>query len=376
MEEFFSLEVLILALQVIFIIVTAVQLFFYLYFCLRVAAYRQKERPMNTPPVSVIIAARNEYDNLSMHLPLILDQDYPEFEVVVVNDGSQDETQTLLEEFQKTHKNLKIVVRPHNDIYDAGKKLAITLGIKGATHERLLFTDADCKPVSRKWIQAMMRRANEENLVLGYSPYQRKNGFLNKIIRADNFYTAMNYMGYALAGIPYMGVGRNMSYTKFTFFEVGGFRKHYSIASGDDDLFVNEVATKENTKVCLDRDAMVESVPETQWTPFWRQKRRHLYTGRRYKHIHKFLLVLQPVSYLMFIITCILLLVFNTWMYIVIFALSLRVLLQIIIFRQSSRWLGQADLLVFMPILELIVVIISGFIHIANASAKPNKWKN
>ena len=376
MEQFFDREVLILLLQVIFIIAAAVQFYFYLYFYVRVAAYRQKDKPKNTQPVSVIIAARNEHDNLSKHLPFILDQDYPNFEVVVVNDGSWDDTQTLLEEFQKTHKNLKIVVRPPNEMYDAGKKLAITLGIKGATHERLLFTDADCKPVSRKWIQIMMLKANGDNLILGYSPYKRKKGFLNKIIRADALFTAMNYMGFALAGIPYMGVGRNMSYTKSTFFEVGGFRKHYSIASGDDDLFVNEVANKDNTQVCLDKDAVVESVPETEWKPFWRQKRRHLYTGRRYKRIHKFLLVLQPVSYLVFIIACILLLVFNTWMYIVIFALSLRVLLQIIIFRQSSRSLGQADLLVFIPLLELIVVIVSGFIHIANASAKPNKWKN
>jgi|SRR5690554_307140 len=376
MEQFFDREVLTLALQVFFIIAAAIQLYFYIFFYVRVAAYRQKDKPANTPPVSVIIAARNEYDNLAKHLPFVLGQDYPSFEVVVVNDGSRDDTQALLEEFQKTHKNLKIVIRPPNEIYDAGKKLAITLGIKGATHERLLFTDADCKPVSRKWIQSMMLKVEGDNLILGYSPYKREKGFLNKVIRADALLTAMNYMGFALAGIPYMGVGRNMSYTKSTFFEVGGFRKHYSIASGDDDLFVNEVAHKDNTRVCLDKDAVVESIPETEWKLFWRQKRRHLYTGRRYKRIHKFLLVLQPVSYLIFIITCILLLIFSTWMYIVIFALSLRILLQIIIIRQSSRWLGQADLQVFIPILELIVVIVSGFIHIANASAKPNKWKN
>src|SRR5690606_30080365 len=149
--------------------------------------------------VSVIIAARNEYDNLSLHLPSILEQDYPNFEVVVVNDGSWDETAILLEEFQKRYNNLMVVIRPANDYHDARKILAITPGIKGAKHERLLFTDADCRPVSLQWIQSMMSQADGDTLVLGYSPYAKTKGFLNKIIRTDAYLTAMNYMGFALA---------------------------------------------------------------------------------------------------------------------------------------------------------------------------------
>ncbi|NEN22733.1 glycosyltransferase [Cryomorpha ignava] len=363
-------------MEVIFVAAAAIQLFFYLYFYLQVATYRRKEGKAHTPPVSVIIAARNEYDNLAAHLPSILEQDYPNFEVVVVNDGSWDETEILLEEFQKRYSNLKVVIRPANDYHDAGKKLAITLGIKGAKHERLLFTDADCRPVSRQWIQSMIAEAQGDTLVLGYSPYSKTKGFLNRIIRADAYLTAMNYMGFALAGIPYMGVGRNLSYSKTSFFKIGGFKKHYSIASGDDDLFVNEVANKTNTVVCLEKNGVVESLPEAKWKFFWRQKRRHLYTGRRYKRIHKLLLVLQPISYLMFTASAVVLLVFHKWLYIVIMTLSFRVLLQFFIFRRSSQRLGQTDLLIFIPLLEFFVVMMNGFIHIANAFAKPNKWKN
>ncbi len=301
MDVFLNQNSLIVVLQVVFVIAAAIQIFFYFYFYLRVAAYRQKDLGISLPPVSVIIAARNEYDNLLAHLPSILEQDYPNFEVVVVNDGSWDETQDVLEEFKKKYANLKIVQRPDNETHHGGKKLAITLGIKGATHERLLFTDADCRPISRKWIRTMVSHAEGENLILGYSPYAKRKGFLNKIIRADALLTAINYMSFALAGIPYMGVGRNLSYAKTSFFKVGGFRKHYSIASGDDDLFVNEVSTKQNTQVCLEENGVVESIPETKWKLFWRQKRRHLYTSRRYKSIHKFLLILQPISYLILV---------------------------------------------------------------------------
>jgi len=376
MEVLLNQNMLIILLEVIFVVAGAIQIFFYLYFYLRVAIYRKREGKLQTPPVSVIIAARNEYDNLAVHLPSILEQDYPDFEVVVVNDGSWDDTEILLEEFQKRYANLRVVIRPANEYYDAGKKLAITLGIKGAKHERLLFTDADCRPVSRKWIQSMVAQADGDTLVLGYSPYAKGKGFLNRVIRADAYLTAMNYMGFSLAGIPYMGVGRNLSYSKSTFFKVGGFRRHYSIASGDDDLFVNEVANKNNTVVCLDKNGVVESVPETKWKLFWRQKRRHLYTGRRYKRIHKLLLITQPISYLLFTVAAILLFVFHTWLYIVIMTLCFRLLIQFFIFRRSSQRLGQTDLLIFIPLLELFVVMMNGFIHIANVSAKPNKWKN
>lgn len=376
MKHIFNVDIVIILLKIVFILAGLVQVYFYLRYYLQVALYKKRGGSENLPAVSVIIAARNEADNLLENLPFVLNQDYPNFEVVVVNDGSQDETQRVLEKFQEEHKHLKIVMRPHNEIHDAGKKLAITLGVKGATNERLLFTDADCKPVSKNWIRSMMGVDEGQNLILGYSPYYRKKGFVNKIIRIDNFFTAMNYLGFALSGNPYMGVGRNLSYTKTKFFEVGGFKKHYSIASGDDDLFVNEVATKENTRVCIDKDAVVESVPKADWSSFWHQKRRHMYTGRRYKPIHKILLVLQPVSYLAFIISGILLLVFNNWMYIVLIAIGVRMLLQLLIFRQSSRWLGQADVLIFIPLLEPFIVLMTGFIHLANASAKPSKWKN
>lgn len=376
MKHIFNVDIVIILLKIVFILAGLVQVYFYLRYYLQVALYKKRGGSENLPAVSVIIAARNEADNLLENLPFVLNQDYPNFEVVVVNDGSQDETQRVLEKFQEEHKQLKIVMRPHNEIHDAGKKLAITLGVKGATNERLLFTDADCKPVSKNWIRSMMGVDEGQNLILGYSPYYRKKGFVNKIIRIDNFFTAMNYLGFALSGNPYMGVGRNLSYTKTKFFEVGGFKKHYSIASGDDDLFVNEVATKENTRVCIDKDAVVESVPKADWSSFWHQKRRHMYTGRRYKPIHKILLVLQPVSYLAFIISGILLLVFNNWMYIVLIAIGVRMLLQLLIFRQSSRWLGQADVLIFIPLLEPFIVLMTGFIHLANASAKPSKWKN
>lgn len=367
----------ILLLEGFFLVGAVLQLYFYFYFYIRLAFYRKGKNSANKPPVSVIIAARNEEDNLARNLPAILEQEYPDFEVVVVNDGSWDETEDLLKELQKKYSHLRIVrglgdAHPHG-----GKKLAITLGIKGAKNERLLFTDADCLPESPQWIAEMMQSVVEdETIVLGYSPYERKSGFLNALIRFEAYYTALNYFSFALTGNPYMGVGRNLSYSKASFFGIGGFKTHYSIATGDDDLFINEVADATNTEICLEKKAVVKSIPKENWKAYWYQKRRHLYAGWRYKLKHKALLALQPISFLIFLVASIFLLVFNTWFYIVVLTLSFRVLLQLFIFRRSSRWLGQADLILLAPFLEIIVVVMSGFLHIANATAKPKKWRN
>lgn len=173
-----------------------------------------------------------------------------------------------------------------------------------------------------------------------------------------------------------MGVGRNLSYTKDRFYEVGGFKSHYNIKSGDDDLFVNEAAKPKSTYVCLDKEALVETIPESSWKDYWRQKRRHLTTSHRYKWNQKLLLIAQPFSTLLFFVSGIILLVFHTWMYIVLGLFVLRLSLQIFIFIRSSRLLGQKDLVFFAPFLELVVIAMSGFVHIANLSAKQTSWRN
>lgn len=366
-----------LILQVLFVMAAAVQLFFYFFFFMRLAFYRKGKRNTAQPPVSVIIAARHEADNLKRNLPQILTQKYPDYEVIVVDDGSRDETPEILEAFQQQYSHLRVVKGFGDDRARGGKKLALTLGIKAASHDRLLFTDADCKPLSTTWIAELIAAiAGSGDLVLGYSPYVREKGWLNRLIRFETFYTAVNYFSFALSGIPYMGVGRNLSYTRSDFFRVSGFKKHYSLASGDDDLFINEIANKTNARVCLNEAAHVESIPKKSLKAYWFQKRRHLYTGWRYKPLHKVLLALQPLSFLIFLLSAIALLVINNWLYIVVLTLSFRVLLQFFTFRQISRWLGQADIVFLTPLLEIVVIVMSGFLHIANATAKPKKWKN
>ena len=263
-------------------------------------------------PVSVIICARNEEQNLNKFLPAILEQDYPDFEVIVVNDCSDDDTDMVLKIFQMKYNNLKVSTIVKNPKFTNNKKLALTVGIKAANHEHLLFTDADCYPVTKDWISNVVSnyRVGIE-IILGYGGYELKRGFLNKLIRFETLFTAMQYMGFAERKLPFMGVGRNLSYKKSLFFRNKGFASHAHLPSGDDDLFVMETATRNNTVVEADLRSFTLSVPETRFSDWLRQRGRHFITGFHYKFKIKVLLALEYISRILFNVTAVILLIFS-----------------------------------------------------------------
>ena len=280
-----------------------IQLFYYIYFFLRLAYYKALPKKQSQQhPVSVVICARNEAENLANNLPGVLVQKYSStHEVIVVNDNSLDESKYLLEEFKKTFKNLTVVNLTQEAKLIPGKKYPLSVGIKTSNYEIVLLTDADCVPASENWIYKMQDAYDQHTeIVLGYSPYKKYKGWLNAIIRFETFHTALQYLSYALAKLPYMGVGRNLSYKRAIFFRYKGFSSINHVASGDDDLFISLAATKNNTRIIIDPDTFTLSEPKRTWRSWRQQKGRHYSTARYYKPIHKFLLMLYNGSHFLF----------------------------------------------------------------------------
>ena len=280
-------------LFIAFIVIFCIQFIYYIFIFGSFSFSKIKSSENNfNQPVSVIICAKNEAKNLTKNLPFFLKQSYKNFELVLINDRSNDRTLKVMEQFKKEASiSVKIVNILVNEQFWGSKKYALTLGIKAATHEHLLFTDADCIPISENWITEMTSKFSEEHqIVLGYGAYEKiKKSWLNRLIRFETLLTAIQYFGYAKIGIPYMGVGRNLAYTKSVFFDVNGFANHMHINSGDDDLFINQVATKQNTAISFSKDSFTESIPKTNFKDWIHQKRRHISTASFYKPLHKFL---------------------------------------------------------------------------------------
>jgi poly-beta-1,6-N-acetyl-D-glucosamine synthase len=240
------------------------------------------------PPVSVVIAAKNEAENLKEHLPEIMNQNYPDFEVVVVDDQSCDDTRESLLLLQKQYSRLKTVFIEDHIKDHPGKKLALALGIKKAAHEIILLSDADCRPCSPDWISKMSSCFDENTeIVLGYSPYEKKASFLNLMIRTDTYYTGIQYLSAARNHKPYMGTGRNMAYRKELFMKKA-FRKHIHVHAGDDDLFVNYNAHAANTRCVYEADSFMISRAKKTWKAWILQKLRHYNSGREYHFRDKF----------------------------------------------------------------------------------------
>lgn len=241
------------------------------------------------PPVSIVICGCNEADNLNKYLDRFLTQDYPLFEVVVVNDNSSDETEKILFAFQKKYSILHPVTLKEQ--HPPGKKYALQAGIAAAKYDLLLLSDADCYPASPDWIRYMQSLIKNDVLIgLGYSPYEYRDGLLNRFIRFEAIYTASQYFSFSIVGMPYMGVGRNLIYHKSLYQQQQGFSAHLDLASGDDDLFVNAVANRKNTAVQLASDSFVLTIPKMTWGGYYHQKKRHLTTGTRYKPLHQLVL--------------------------------------------------------------------------------------
>jgi len=335
------------------------------------------ETGASLPPVSVIICAKNEDENLIEFLPKIMQQEYPEFEVIVVNDCSYDNTENVVDGLAKTYPNLRKATIKEDPYYKHGKKFAMLVGIKAATHIHLVFTDADCYPASNQWLKEMaMGFTESREIVIGYGAYEKQEGFLNKLIRFDTFIIAVNYFSAAIRNQPYMGVGRNLAYTSQLFFREKGFATHYHLTSGDDDLFVNQAASATNTNICATSNGITYSKPEKTFKQWNIQKTRHLSTGPLYNGATKRKLYFNYFSQYFFYLTLLpLAFSFKTVLLIPIFLL-LKAILQTALLNTICKRLNEKDLLAGAMVYELILLFIYPIFHISKLFYKPNKWTN
>lgn len=350
-------------------------LMFYFFIPLIKKAPKSEQNEVNTSEngVSVIVVAKNEAKNLAIHLRSILEQDYPNFEVIVASDHSNDQTIEVLTEFEREFKHLRIL--DIQDWHSDGKKAALTRAVFYAKNEFLLFTDADCEPCSNQWIRLMAKQyAENVDFVLGYGAYTKTSGLLNTLIRFDAAQIAVLSFGFAKVGMAYMGVGRNLSYRKSLFINSKGFTEHLHLMSGDDDLFVQANATKNNVVICTNAEATTNSVPKKTLLSWWKQKLRHQSTVKLYQPKFKILLGLYTAS--KFILFLFWPAAFLTSHYIeIISVFGVVLLLHFIIFRKTLSLIDEKGLSLWTPLLEVFLLLNTLFLSVFSIFYRKNKWE-
>lgn len=372
-----------LTLELIVFLFFAVVLIQVVYFIVFISAFRRKTTHATTaaPPVSILVCAHDEEENLKELIPLLQQQNYPEFEIIIINDRSNDSTFDLLLAEGKKDSRVRMVnverVPPHVN----SKKYSLTLGIKAAKNDWILLTDADCRPDGPNWISTMSQAFHEKNqFVIGFSPFLRMPGFLNLFIRFEAIITALQYLGYGMMNKPYMGVGRNLAYRKSLFLAEKGFNNFMNVTGGDDDLFVNQHATRSNTDIVVGKDATIHTMAETTWGSFLKQKTRHLSVGKYYKFKNRFYLGTfmgtWMLSWWLLVPALLVALLIPTMIWFVASAMLLRVILLMIALYVLLKRLDHKFELWMVPFLDFLFSIYYLTTGLITLGSKKVRWKN
>mgnify|MGYP001628283975 CR=1 FL=1 len=341
---------------------------------------KETEQDLNLSGVTVIIAAKNEAAHLNDLIPLLMEQDYPTFEVLVVNDCSTDESEDILRSLSSKYDQLRIVNIRYTPQHVTAKKYALTLGIKVSKYDTILLTDADCRPVSSNWIKRMSYPIRNEGktFVLGHGSYLTLPGLLNKIIQYETIMTAIYYFSFGYWKSPFMGVGRNLCYRKDFFMEKKAFKSLWHIEGGDDDLFVNKYASATNTAIVAQPDSITISQPKTNFKDYFTQKKRHFHAGKYYRTRDKLKLGLYSLSHLVFWATAIgIVILESTWepIALVLGLVFFRAMLQYLIIHRVRKKLEGKGKVIWTLFFDLMYMIYFWTLGTKGYLAKTVKWK-
>lgn len=361
----------------LFVSIVIIQFIYYVLVFSNFSFAKIEKSTVKNIPISVIVCTKNDQFNVQKYIPLLANQNYPNFEIVLIDDASSDDTIEIFEQFEKQFANIKIVKVANNEAFWGNKKFALTLGIKAATHEHLLFTDADCYPTSTNWIAEMSSYFdNQKTVVLGFSGYHlNSNTLFSKLIRFESVLNAMQYFSWAKIGKPYTGNGKNLAYTKSEFFKTNGFINHMKIRSGSDSLFINEATNKNNTAICFSKNSFTISEIDINFMQWFKQMQKQLATSKHYKMPDKLQLKLFNLSQILVIALPIILLLYVINWQIVTGLIIFRYIFTWIILGYSAAKLNEKKVMYLFPIVEIMLIIVQLNVFVANLFSKQPKWK-
>ncbi|CAM1358629.1 Glycosyl transferase family 2 [Tenacibaculum sediminilitoris] len=359
-----------------FVVVTAIQVLYYLFFL--TFAYGQNKIKINTDvniPVSVIVYVKNNADVLIDSIQNLTKQKYSSFEIVLVNNASSDNSLDIIETLQKKHSNIKVVNVENTEAFWGNKKYALTLGVKAATHEHLLFTEINSKALSKNWIHEIASNFSQENtIVIGYQKLKRKkNSFSNLLIRFNHLLRTIQSLSFVKFRNPYNATNHNFAYTKSVFFKVNGYINHLNTFIGEADLFLKDAATTNNTTYSIKLDSFVVSNKHLSFKEWFYSQKQTSILFSLYKLKPRFFLRLFTLTKLLFYLLAIYTTILN-WKLSLPFIIS-YFLIQYVVLGKSASKLHEKNIILLLPFLDICLVLLQISIFISNQISKPTHWK-
>ena len=333
--------------------------------------------------VSVIVYAKNDAEHLGVYLPQILTQNYPNFEVIVVNDGSTDETRDIVTRLESEYDNLYQTYIPDEARSLSRKKLALTVGIKASKYDIVILTNANCSPAGKNWLSYMMRNFVEGvDIVAGYAYMDGAGQKKRRYVAYDRLMFVLRYVSYILLRKTYMAEGYNLAYRKYLFFKNKGFSRHLNLHYGDDDLFINEVATSDNTRVELSPESWMVVHYENNFKAWQELKLRYDFTSGYLNSNSKIMFGLERLTVYLFYVSVIVLFVYGFYCNLFFSGIALllwllRFIVQVMVYRRTAKRLSSNRLFFLLPIFDFMQTFVNVYYKIVGAYSRNKNftWK-
>lgn len=246
---------------------------------------QDEDKDGQLPPLSLIIPTHDNALELERHLPMLLAQDYPDYQIIIVADKGDSETEDVLKRYGSNPRIYSTFI-PNSSRYMSRTKLAITLGVKAARNEWILLTDIYGEPVGNDWLKAIGRCCDKsKNLVMTYSNYAKET---KPYYRFEQAMTACRLMRKAATGTAYSTNSPVVGFRKSEFMRTNGYQGNLELIKGEYDFLVNKFARPGDTALAIAPEAkfVMDDPSRKTWRNrhiFYMETRKHLKHGRSYR---------------------------------------------------------------------------------------------
>ncbi len=286
------------ALLLLFLLLFVLYVGYLLVFILRVTL--QKSSPAGKiHPMSLLITFRNEEANLKDNLPSLFENGNNAYEVVAVDNCSQDNSLDVLTSLKNEHPNLRISSLRQFTFHS--DKMAHNIALKAACHDWVTVIPPSINVTGKEWLREISSRLDTDNQVsVGYSNIAPKSSFFNLLFRCELFFQQLKSFGFIVNRLPFVISQENVVFNKQQYFNVGGFRGKINEPFAKLELVINSFIRKAPVSLILTKETAVYRKEDITWKDYVELLKKEEIVRKHLPPGIRFLLILYEWIFLLF----------------------------------------------------------------------------